>query len=337
MKILFFITLCLISTVSFTQEQLTIGIKESHPFVIKDGENDYSGISIHLLELMLAGQEFKYVEYETVSDMIDAASESKIDVGVGTVSITSSRNKKVDFTHAYKSSELAVMYESSNNNLVQILKKSVPDLLKAVSLLGVWMLFGGLIYWLLERKREFSLKRMFYGAFNGLYWASATTTTVGYGDVSAETKAGKVFSVFWMWASIFAMGTITATIVASVNSHTENDDFNLNDSVVAVIENGQTHEIAAMQGISVKTYKNLNEMYTALQSNNVNGILHDKPILDYYVKENTISGANIKQLDLLEDRYAFITPKGSDKLNQFNDNLLKILDSKMWKRILSLY
>lgn len=40
-----------------------------------------------------------------------------------------------------------------------------------------------------------------------LYQVSATTTTVGYGDVSAQTKSGRVFSVFWMWVSIFAMGT----------------------------------------------------------------------------------------------------------------------------------
>lgn len=37
---------------------------------------------------------------------------------------------------------------------------------------------------------------------NGVYWACATVTTTGYGDVSAVTDAGKIFSIIYILASV---------------------------------------------------------------------------------------------------------------------------------------
>ncbi|CAH1852485.1 ion channel [Convivina intestini] len=58
---------------------------------------------------------------------------------------------------------------------------------------------------------------------DALWWAIATTTTVGYGDISPHTEIGKAVAVVLMIVGIGLIGSITSTITSFfVNS--ENDD-----------------------------------------------------------------------------------------------------------------
>jgi len=41
---------------------------------------------------------------------------------------------------------------------------------------------------------------------DGLYWACITSATVGYGDVKALTNGGKIFSIFYIFLGVIAMG-----------------------------------------------------------------------------------------------------------------------------------
>lgn len=332
---LFVILFLFVSSV-YAQDEITVGIKESPPFVIKEN-GDYHGIAIGIAEYVLSNYQITYKEYNSVSDLVNAVENNAVDVGVGAISITSSRDKQIDYTHAFKSSGVSALYPSKDNDIITVLKESAPDLLKAVTRLVLFMAIGGLIYWLLERKNEFSFKRAVYGIFNGLYWASATTTTVGYGDVSAQTKSGRVFSVFWMWVSIFAMGTITATIVASVNSNSQSTKFELTENVSGVLEGSRAQELAAINGISTKSYYNLENLFDGLTDGDISAIIHDTPILEYYAKDNNIQNVEMQELDFQEDRYAFIANNGSDIIDSMNSKILSFIESTRWKKLLSQY
>ena len=53
---------------------------------------------------------------------------------------------------------------------------------------------------------------------DALWWAAATVTTIGYGDVVPATSGGRVVAVFVMFASVatvsFTTAVVTATFVA---------------------------------------------------------------------------------------------------------------------------
>jgi voltage-gated potassium channel len=57
--------------------------------------------------------------------------------------------------------------------------------------------------------------------FDSLWWAAATITTVGYGDFSPVTVAGRIAGVFAMVVGITAFGLLTAQFAAFLS---QNDD-----------------------------------------------------------------------------------------------------------------
>lgn len=67
---------------------------------------------------------------------------------------------------------------------------------------------------------------MFTSLFDGLWWAVATLTTVGYGDVYPITAGGKIFTFFIL---IIGLGIIAvpmgmvATALASARREEDNE------------------------------------------------------------------------------------------------------------------
>lgn len=49
---------------------------------------------------------------------------------------------------------------------------------------------------------------------NSLWWAIATTTTVGYGDISPHTEVGRLIAVVLMILGIGLIGSVTSTVTA---------------------------------------------------------------------------------------------------------------------------
>lgn len=78
----------------------------------------------------------------------------------------------------------------------------------AVGLLSI--LTSAVVVMLFERRAGGSIQT--FG--DALWWAAATITTVGYGDLSPVTTEGRVVAVFLMFVGIALFGVLTAGIAA---------------------------------------------------------------------------------------------------------------------------
>ncbi|HKJ56782.1 MAG TPA: transporter substrate-binding domain-containing protein, partial [Nitriliruptoraceae bacterium] len=93
-----------------TAEPLMIGIRVIEPFVVADGDG-WGGFSIDLWDEVAdrAELEFEYVELETVGDQVAAVEAGDVDAATAAISITTERERTIDFSHSFYDAGLQVM------------------------------------------------------------------------------------------------------------------------------------------------------------------------------------------------------------------------------------
>ena len=51
---------------------------------------------------------------------------------------------------------------------------------------------------------------------HALYMSVVTMTTVGFGDFSPQTQGGRIFSMFWIFVGVLAVGKVRVGVRARV-------------------------------------------------------------------------------------------------------------------------
>ncbi|XP_065053057.1 uncharacterized protein LOC135682203 [Rhopilema esculentum] len=85
------------------------------------------------------------------------------------------------------------------------------------------LVFGGIV-WFLERKQGSNDTDFAYhfvpGLWDGFWWAAVTGTTVGYGDKTPKTPAGKAVGLVWLITSCIILAAFGAIMTSSVTTET---------------------------------------------------------------------------------------------------------------------
>ena len=207
-------------------KSLRLGYFETPPFVIKSGEN-LEGVSYWLWNKINFDHTFSPEYIETPLDtMIEGLANNSLDISLTPLTITSARNKKIDFSTPYyiSNSSILVLQQSFLENSAQfILSFFSIKLIKVLSALFGIILFFGFLVWLFERKEnteQFSNNRK--GIWNGIWWSAVTMTTVGYGDKSPTTIGGRIVALIWMFTAIIIISGFTASIASSLTVNQTN-------------------------------------------------------------------------------------------------------------------
>jgi len=83
----------------------------------------------------------------------------------------------------------------------------------ALTVVGnVFVILNAIIFYLIERHDNPNLKNF----LDALWWAFATVTTVGYGDVAPVTFVGKIHGILFMLAGAAIFLTFTALFAKSL-------------------------------------------------------------------------------------------------------------------------
>ena len=100
-------------------------------------------------------------------------------------------------------------YSDAMKSLGEVIALKRRELLCSVFFVGLLMLISSLLMYSAEHEAQ---PTVFRNAFSGLWWAVATLTTVGYGDIYPVTAFGRVIGTFIAFSGLAAVAIPTGII-----------------------------------------------------------------------------------------------------------------------------
>ena len=321
-----------------TQKTLTVGVKVAPPFVIeKDGH--YSGLAIDLWQEAAADHDWKYTyQAYDLEGLLQAVSDGKVDVGVGAITATADREKRMDFSHALTSSGLSVAVRNDQTAgwlaVVQALFSSA--FLKVIGTLSLLLLIVGFLVWLFERKQnpeQFGGSRR-QGIFSGFWWAMVTMTTVGYGDTAPKTVPGRLVGLVWMLAALIIVSFFTASITSALTVGqlsqriTSADD--LGSMRVTSLADSTSASWLTGRSIRYEKAQDLDAALADLAAGKTDAVVYDAPLLRYDIHQHYRGKLQVLPLILARQDYAFALPNQSPLREAIDTSLLQRINAPDW-------
>ena len=203
-------------------ETLRVGTKPFAPFAfVQDGE--YIGFSIDLWQEIAQELELDYELYgeKTVTDLIDSVNSGKTDVAIAGITITSEREKIVDFSHSFFESGLQILVPASAetsavNTFIWLILS--PILLETIGVLLIVIVISAHLLWFFEREQNPQMfpKQYLRGIWEACWWSVVTVVTVGYGDKAPIGVAGRIIATIWMFTGVLLVSYFTASVSSAL-------------------------------------------------------------------------------------------------------------------------
>jgi polar amino acid transport system substrate-binding protein len=330
--------------------QLKVGVVGRPPFVIYEpNENtDVSGISVDVWKnISLAEQwESKYIPQKNVKQGLEALSEGKLDILIGSISITPERVSlpNIRFSQPYFNGSVGVMVPTeAPSPLSRLAPFFRIAALSSFGGLALLIFIMGNLIWVAEHRKNpdhFS-PNYHQGLQSGMWFALVTLTTVGYGDRYPITKSGKIITSVWMIVALLTFSSITAGLASAFTaalsegherpSMTRASD--LQGASVAVIENTTSEEWAKFYRAKARPTKTLPDAIALLKLGKVQALIFDRPVLMYYVNQHPDEKVYVTDLKLAIEPYGFVMPTNSQLETELNVRLLNLVYGKEMERI----
>ncbi|BFZ05245.1 hypothetical protein BsWGS_08284 [Bradybaena similaris] len=164
-------------------EELRIATKQTDPFIIKVGPNDFIGFSKDLLERLKEKVKFKYELFEAddhvdaagniINGMVYALTSGNASMAFGALEVTADREKVISFSYTIISSQASILIKKaeSTTNVFQFLGPFAADLWLMIL---VFMLVAALSLYVMSRydptrqanAQHFDLKESFWYSLN---------------------------------------------------------------------------------------------------------------------------------------------------------------------------
>ena len=342
MRILIAFLLCLGLGATARAEHLVVGTVPVAPFIIKNADGSWSGISMDLWKAIAGKLGYAYdVRELTAKDLDDPAKLAELDVFVS-MNVTAKRQAQLDLTHAFYSTGLAIAVAPKADaglgaTLGQIFTSKFA---KLIVVLAAILLAVGVLMWLAERRRNDQFGgRAAHGIGAGLWWSAVTMTTVGYGDKAPVTFLGRTLGLVWMFAAILFVASFTASISSALTVNQLDSGVTgpsgLASAKVGTVEPSQGAVYLRQRRIAYRGYPDPAAAIAALGRGEVDAVVYEAPILQYQIKhEPTL---RVLEGTFANHGYALALKKASPYREAIDLALLQITETDDWQNVLATY
>ncbi len=322
-------------------ERLRVLVKPVPPFVILAEDGAVSGYSIELWQALAErlGVDSDISVRPDLPGLLDAIGKREGDLAIAAVTITEEREGRLDFSHPYFRSGLQIMVPAGPAGLLARTGAVVrsmfasPVFRLALLVLVAMVLLTAHVVWLIERRRNPDFSRPYLpGLWDGIYWTMVTISTVGYGDKTPKTHAGRAVALGLMVFGYIAFAWFTATIASSMTVAELEGAINGPDDLagkeVATVA-GSTSEdwLLARPGVRIQAHDTIEGAYLALEEGRADAVVHDYPVLSYHVRGAGRGKVRLTGPVFQPESYGIVFPPGSALRERLNRALLNLTEA----------
>ena len=315
---------------AFAQERTALEIATVHrpPFAFVEG-GQVRGFSIDLMQA-IAGEldrEVNFRPHDSFGDMLEAVKSAEVDGAIANISITAARERVMDFSQPIFESGLQILLPRESGTARRLGAVMTRDILVLV-LVALGVLFGGgLLMWLFERRHQPYFDRPIREAmFPSFWWALNLVVNGGFEERMPMSRAGRLFAVTLVVASLFVVSVFVATITAAVtvDALQENVD-SINDLEgrrVVTVQGSTSADFLVERQIEALAHPSPTEMLDAFIKGEADAVVFDGPILAYFVQTQGKGATRLVDRVYRPENYGIALPAGSPMREDINRVLL---------------
>lgn len=329
--------------------QVRVAVYESEPFVNLSASGDFSGSDIEIISLIAeaSGWELEFVPVEKFSNLLPLVASEEVDAAISSITITTDRERSVDFSHPYMNTGLGILIQNENDLTFQ---QSIEQwfgarvgLFVSLFIIGIvfvaTLVFFGILFYIVDGKAKsdsndedgLTASEVRKGVGSSSWLAFTTGSTIGYGDVVPVTWAGRVLAIFCFFALAIVISNVTAEITSFrvVNQMTASIESanDLRGKDVAVVSGTTSVGAAYRYDAEITEYENIDQAIAALILGNVEAVVYDRPRLRHFA--NTEGKGSVKLVDTLFESqdYGIAFTQGSNLVEDANIMLLSLREN----------
>lgn len=298
---------------------LIVGTMVAPPFVALIPNGHWTGRSIELWREIAEEEHLRFEFQERdLEGLFRGLEDGSLDVVAAPLTVTADREARVDFTHPFFTTGLAIALsrdrsESWVDTFTMIFNPTLLGLLVAFA--GLQLLAGALM-WLLERGHNPHFQGSpLAGVGAGMWWAVVTMSTVGYGDKVPSSGAGRLLAMAWMLVSLVMLTTFTAAITTSLTlgrleaKVTGPED--LGKLHVGSIAESTSEAYLRDARLNFRRYPDADTGLAAVARGEIDALVYDEPVLADLVAERYGEQVVLLPQTFQRQDYAFAVPTGS--------------------------
>jgi ABC-type amino acid transport substrate-binding protein len=293
--------------------------------------------------------EYEVTTVNSAKEMVAAVQNKTADVAVGALSITSEREKTIDFSQPFYGSGLDILVKQKAGGFTDIIFTVFRNLFTWQLALGivaaiVIMFIISHLVWMYEHPvNEEMWPRSYLTGMGESFWWTLSIFLVGGADNKGPVgMGGRIVATIWMLASVIAVSLLTASLSAVLTVNSLSPEISgpndLPGKKVATIGGSTTESWLNKYGaggtkIDVKTYPNIPACIDALKEGQVKAVVFDAPILKYYLTKPGMADYVLAGNLFDNNNYGFGLQQGSTLREPINQALLNLTENGVTKTL----
>ncbi len=334
----------LLSSVNVFAAEIVVGTIERPPFATKTSGGEWTGLSVDIWKDIAEKNnlEYSFKEFTKFGEMVNSVENKKIDLAAANISITSGREKTMDYSQPIYDSGLQVMISKKGSEIP--FWKIIWDS-GIITFLGFALfilLVVAHLLWFFERGKEsqrhdYFRDDYFGGVWDAFWWAFIVMTMGGFENEVPSSKISRLLAMFWIITSLFFISTLTAKITTSLTlSELKSDISSYKDLAgkkVGVSKGPTAKGFLNDAGVSVIEYDKFTELTKDLLNGKLDAVVQDAPILGYYANHSGKGKVLLVGEMFKPEKYGILLPEESKLKETIDRTLIKMKEDGSYSKI----